>query len=89
MLRDETLLLDMLQASRDALEFVDNLNQAQFDGSRLHQYAVIRSKEIIGEAAGKVSPGFQEAHPEIPWVAIVGMRHRLVHAYNDVDLGVV
>ena len=77
------------QASRDAVEFVGNLDQAQFDVSKLHQYAVIRSIEIIGEATSKVSPSFQEAHPEIPWNAIVGMRHRLVHAYNDVDLGVV
>jgi uncharacterized protein with HEPN domain len=89
MLRDETLLLDMLQGAGDAVEFVANLDQAQFNASKLHQNAVIRSIEIIGEAAGKVSRGFQQAHPEIPWSAIVGMRHRLVHAYNDVDLDLV
>jgi len=89
MLRDETLLLDMLQAARDAVEFVTNLDQAQFDASKLHQNAVIRSIEIIGEAAGKVSRDFQQAHLEIPWSAIVGMRHRLIHAYSDVDFGLV
>ena len=52
MLRDEILLLDMLQAARDAVEFVTNLDQAQFESSKLHQNAVIRSIEIIGEAAG-------------------------------------
>jgi hypothetical protein len=26
------------------------------------------------------------AHPEIPWVVIVAMRNRLIHAYFDVDL---
>jgi uncharacterized protein with HEPN domain len=89
MLRDEILLLDMLQAARDAVEFVASLDQPQFEASKLHQNAVIRSIEIIGEAAGKVSRSFQQAHPEIPWSAIVGMRHRLVHAYNDVELGLV
>ena len=57
--------------------------------SRLHQIAVIRSLEVIGEAAGKVSPGMQAAHPEIPWRDITGMRHRLIHAYAEVRLDLV
>lgn len=67
MLRDEALLLDMLLAARDVQEFVANLDRAQFDASKLHQNAVVRSNEIIGEAARSVSRGFQQAHPEIPW----------------------
>ena len=89
MLRDEALLLDMLLAARDAMEFVAELDQPRFETSRLHQNAVIRSIEIIGEAAGKVSRGFQQAHPEIPWSAIVGMRHRLIHDYNQVRIDLV
>ncbi len=89
MLRDEALVLDMLLAARDAMEFVAELDQPRFETSRLHQNAVIRSIEIIGEAAGKVSRGFQQAHPEIPWSAIVGMRHRLIHDYNQVRIDLV
>jgi uncharacterized protein with HEPN domain len=37
--------------------------------------------QIIGEAARRISPEFKESHPAIPWAAIVGMRHRLVHEY--------
>ncbi len=66
MLRDEALLLDMLLAARDVQEFVADVDQAQFDTSKLHQNAVIRSIEIIGEAARGVSRDFQQAHPEIP-----------------------
>jgi uncharacterized protein with HEPN domain len=29
------------------------------------------------------------SHPEVPWADIVGMRNRLVHAYFDVDLGLL
>lgn len=53
------------------------------------KFAVARGIEIIGEAARSVSRGFQQAHPEIPWGAIVGMRHRRIHDYNQVDLDVV
>jgi uncharacterized protein with HEPN domain len=88
-LRDEALLLDMPLAAGDVQEFVADLDQAQFDASRLHQNAVVRCIEIIGEAARGVSRDFQQAHPEIPWGAIVGMRHRLVHDYNQVDFDLV
>ena len=41
--------------------------------------------EIVGEAAGHVSRPFCEAHPEIPWSEVTGMRHRIVHDYFAVD----
>ena len=87
--RDAALLLDMLLAARDARAFVSELDEAAFMASRLHQNAVIRSLEVIGEAADKVSPSLQAAHPEIPWRAIIAMRHRLIHGYAEVRLDLV
>src|SRR5438477_5869675 len=76
----------MLLAARDALSFVEGLDEAAFLKSRLHQSAVIRALEVIGDAGGRVSAATQAAHPEIPWRQITGMRHRLIHGYADVDL---
>ncbi|WP_418318025.1 DUF86 domain-containing protein [Piscinibacter sakaiensis] len=42
----------------------------------------------LPEAASKVSEETRAALPTIEWPAI-GMRHRLVHAYFDVDSDVV
>ncbi len=53
------------------------------------QLALARLLEIVGEAAGKVSPEFRSAHPELPWTDMSGLRNRLVHAYFDVDLDVL
>ncbi|MFO8004812.1 HepT-like ribonuclease domain-containing protein [Thioalkalivibrio sp.] len=49
--RDLPLLLDMLLASRDALDFTQGLSKEEFLFSRLHQAAVIRTLEVIGEDA--------------------------------------
>ncbi len=87
--RDAALLLDMLLAARDAQAFVEGLDETVFLTSRLHQNAVIRSLEVIGEAAGRVSPATVAAHPDIPWREITGMRHRLIHGYGDVRLDLV
>lgn len=50
---------------------------------------MIRCLEIISEAAAKVSREFRDAHPDIKWREIIGMRHRLIHNYADVRLDVV
>lgn len=36
-----------------------------------------------------MSREFTEAHPEVPWEDIVGMRHKLVHDYLGVDEDIV
>jgi uncharacterized protein with HEPN domain len=87
--RDAALLLDMLLAAKDARGFVAGMDEAAFLASRLHQNAVIRSLEVIGEAAGKVSPALRAARQDISWREITGMRHRLIHDYDEVRLDVV
>ncbi len=44
---------------------------------------------MIGEAARRVSNDVREAHPEIPWADIVGMRSKIVHDYMNVDEDIV
>jgi uncharacterized protein with HEPN domain len=85
--RDASLLLDMLLAARDARSFLSGLTEEAFMTSRLHQNAVIRSLEVIGEAAGKISSETRSLHPEIPWREIIG--HRLIHGYAEVRLDLV
>lgn len=65
------------------------MDEAAFAASRLHQNAVLRSPEVIGEAAGKVSPEMQAQLLEIPWREVTGMRHRLIHDYADVRIDLV
>jgi uncharacterized protein with HEPN domain len=89
MSRDEALLLDMLVAAREAIGFVATLDQAQFASSKLHQNAVARSIEVVGEAATKVSQEFRSAHSAIPWRDTVGMRNRLIRNYSNVSLDVL
>jgi uncharacterized protein with HEPN domain len=82
---DASLLLDMKLAAEDAREFPWGLDEAAFRASRLHQNAVIRSLEVIGEAAGKVSSVTQQqTNPAIPWREVTGMRHRLIHGYAEI-----
>ncbi len=85
MWRDDAYLLDMLLATRTVQQFTHGVTWNQFRGDDLLQNAVMHLIQIVGEAARKVSPEFKQAHPEIPWQGIIGMRNRLVHDYFRIE----
>lgn len=83
--RSEILYLgNMLDSARSANMKVSSVTRAQFDADENLQLALTFLLQIIGEAARHVSEETQKAHPEIPWVDIIGMRHKLVHDYFEI-----
>lgn len=89
MARDDSTLLDILRACRLALEFRGRLDKASFLTDLKTQAAVLHELLVLGEAAKRLSVGFLDEHPDVPWKAIAGMRDRLLHGYDDVDLDLV
>ena len=83
---DDILVVDMLLAAREAVVFVEETSWDLFRLDRMRQLAVIKSIEVIGEAATRLSEQFRNAHPQLPWNEIVGMRHRLVHGYFEINI---
>lgn len=86
---DRTRLQHMIDAAREAVEFVQGVSRPALDRNRQLQHSLVRCIEIIGEAASRLSPAFREEHANIPWLDVVGMRNRLIHAYFDVDMDVI
>lgn len=88
-LRDRAILAHMLAAIERIEELVARTDRATFDRDWVIQDAIIRELEVLGEAAGRMSPDFVSANPTIPWREMTGIRHKLIHDYFVVDLGVV
>ena len=84
--RDDSYLLDILNASRWIMEFVEGLDEGAFLNDIKTQSAVIRQLEVIGEATKRLSGDIRTTHPDIPWRSIAGMRDILIHAYDHVDI---
>ena len=86
---DKIRLRHMLDAEREALGFVKGRTRDALDQDRQLTLALVKAVEIIGEAAFQISAATRAEIETIPWPAIVGMRHRLVHAYFDINLNVL
>lgn len=83
---DEAWILDVVHAAKLAIEFVGDMDQAVFMADLKTQAAVTRQIEIVGEAAKRSGEAFREAHPDIPLREAAGMRDRVIHRYDDVDV---
>ena len=90
MRKDDLIRLKhMLDAANEASLFVSGKKRNDLDANRQLTLALVKDIEIIGEAASKVSQETKTNYPAIPWLDIVNMRNRLIHAYFDIDLEIV
>jgi len=79
----------------DILESIENIRKYALSGktafleNELIQVWIIHHVQIIGEAAGRLSPELRDKHHEIPWPDIISMRNTLVHHYFGMDLDLI
>ena len=79
----------MLDAATEAVALSRGKGPGALARDRVLSLALVRLLEVVGEAAGRVSDDTREAHPEVPWSQIVGLRNRLIHGYDSVDLEIL
>jgi len=88
MKRDINLFIqDILDNIKDIESFSKALTKEKFESNKLIQNAIIRSLEIIGEAAKNIPDSFRVKHSEIPFKKIAGFRDILSHAYFGINMG--
>jgi uncharacterized protein with HEPN domain len=80
---------DILENMRDAEGFIQGMSYEQFAADKRTVNAVLRSIEVVGEAAKKVPEDIRTEYPQLPWKEMAGMRDKVIHFYFGVDKEVV
>lgn len=86
---DRIRLRHMADALHAAIRFTAGRQRGDLDTDRMLAFALVHAIQVVGEAAGRVTDATRDAHPRVPWAAMIGMRHRLVHAYFDIDADIL
>jgi uncharacterized protein with HEPN domain len=79
----------MLDHAIEAVELLAGKEKEDLSSNRVLELALVRLVEIVGEAANRISIDEQSRYPLIPWKELIGMRNRLVHGYDEIDLDVL
>lgn len=80
---------DILEAMDKAEILVEDVTYEQFQEDFRINFAVVRALEIVGEATKRLPLSLRDQYPDIPWKRMAGMRDRIIHGYDTVDLEVV
>jgi uncharacterized protein with HEPN domain len=79
----------MRDHAREAIDLSSGRTRADLDSDRVLNLALVRLVEVVGEAAARVPAEVRAQQTGVPWPQIVGLRNRLIHAYDAVDFDVL
>lgn len=80
---------DIVDAMEKAEILIQNVTYDQFRADFRINFAVVRALEIVGEATKRLPVTLRDQYPEIPWKEMAGMRDRIIHGYDTVNLRIV
>jgi uncharacterized protein with HEPN domain len=86
---DAVRLRHIVDAAQEAIVFARDRTRADLDADRMLVLSLVKEIEIIGEAAFRLSQATRDRLSDIAWTDIIGMRHRLIHAYFDINLDIL
>ena len=80
---------DILDAMEKAEILLQDVPYERFQEDFRINFAVVRALEIIGEATKRLPMELRDKYLEVPWRGMAGMRDRIIHGYDRVDLPIV
>ena len=83
--KDRGRLEHILTAINQLLTYKDKYELDDIKNNPVVFYGFVKLVEIIGEAVYMLTKEYREAHGEVNWRQIEGMRHVLVHGYYTID----
>jgi uncharacterized protein with HEPN domain len=88
-MRNEVIVQKLLSYTDKLLRYCGNVEYEQFMADSVLIEACVFNLSQMGELCSRVDREYAEAHPQIPWPEMYGLRNRIVHDYEGVNLFLV
>lgn len=88
---DSVRLKKIIDMAGKLLSYIreNHITEEQILSDYAVQWTITTPLYNIGEHTYNLSKELKAAHPEVPWSQIAGMRHRLVHQYEDTNWSII
>ena len=87
--KDKGILLQIIKRCNRVIEKVSSISETDFSLNDDIKEVICFNLFQIGELANGLSVEFLKEHNKIPWKQIIGMRNRIVHGYDTINLEIV
>ena len=84
-----SFIVHMIESGESVLAFTEGLDVDEFQNDQLTYKATLWDIRIIGEAARRIPVEVRRENPHIDWRQMIGMRDRITHVYERIDVGIV
>lgn len=88
-IKDRIVIQKIIMYINDVFKYIEGINAKEFLNDKKTITACAFSVTQIGELVKEISDETIEKYNKIPWNSIKGMRNRIVHDYENVDLSVL
>lgn len=88
-MRNNIIVEKLIGYSNKLLQYCEGLTYEQFSADTKTVEACVFNLSQMGELANKVDEKFEQAHAEVPWRLLYGLRNRIVHDYEGVNLQLI
>lgn len=88
-MRNDLAVAKMIQIIEKILHYTHGLDFESFSSNDMTVDACVFNLGQLGEIANKIDAEFEESHPQIPWREIYGLRNRIVHDYEGINLNLI
>ena len=88
---DEQRIKKIIEKTEKLLLYISDNSITEDDvlNKEIVRWTITTPLYNIGEHAYYLSDEYKDKHEQIPWVKISGLRHRLVHGYEDTNWEIV
>ena len=88
---DRQRLIKIIQTGKKLLQYLQEqqVTPEQVAENYALQWTVTTPLYNIGEHTYQLSRELKSAYPQVPWSQVSGMRHRLVHNYEDTNWSII
>ena len=87
--KDRLILQKILNYITEIQEFIKGYTKEEFTSDRKTINACVFNLSQIGELTGKISDEFIKENNNVEWRGLKGLRNRIVHDYEGVNLDMV
>lgn len=81
----------VLRTGENLVTFLDQhrVTAAEIESDQVLQWTITTPLYNIGEQVNNLDREFCDLYPDVPWMMVAGMRHRLVHDYEGTNWSIV
>ena len=88
-MRNEIIVEKLLMYTEKVLDYCRGFTYTDFCENTMAVEACVFNLSQMGELANKADSSYIAGHPEVPWRYLYGLRNRIVHDYEGVNLRLI